>query len=98
MAVTLNKTSLPSGLSDSDHQQLLVLKVLYLALTEEARTFLDVEDIGSRLNIEDEKETWRLLYILEGQKLVAPVPTGDLTSRRWMITDSGVKAVKQFGI
>jgi len=97
MATKLNKSSLPSGLSAYDLKRLLALKVLYLAATEDNRTYLEIDEISIQME-EDEKETWRFLYGLEGQKYVAPVPSGDLTSRKWMITEGGIKAIKRFSI
>ena len=54
-------------------------------------------DLVERSGIKDEKEMLRLLYILEGQKLVCPVPPGDFTSKIWAITKDGVRALKSIG-
>jgi hypothetical protein len=43
----------------------------------------------------DEKEIQRFLYVLEGQKLVCPVPEGDLTSRHWRLTSEGLDTLKR---
>ena len=37
----------------------------------------------------DGDEVLRSLYVLEGQKLVAPYPAGDFTSNNWCLTDVG---------
>jgi hypothetical protein len=42
----------------------------------------------------DEKEVQRSLYVLEGHKLVTPIPEGDFTSKTWQITETGVEALK----
>ncbi len=54
-------------------------------------------DLVERSGIKDEKEMLRLLYILEGQKLVSPVPPGDFTSKIWSITKDGVRALRSIG-
>ena len=53
-----------------------------------------ITEIAEMCGFKDEKEAQRYLYILEGQKLVSPYPTGDFTSRTWQITQLGVKALK----
>jgi hypothetical protein len=55
---------------------------------------LQIEEISEVTNLDDEKEIQRILFILEGQKLVAPYPEGDFTSRIWHITREGSKALK----
>ena len=56
-----------------------------------------IGEISERSAIRDEKEVLRFLYILEGQKLVSPVPPGDFTSKTWSITKDGAKALKSIG-
>jgi hypothetical protein len=53
----------------------------------------NIDFIASYTGIDDEKEVQRYLYILEGAKLVRPLPEGDLTSRHWQITEQGVKTL-----
>ena len=57
-------------------------------------THLQIEEIVEVTGLEDEKEIQRILFILEGQKLVAPYPEGDFTSRIWRITIEGKKALR----
>ena len=83
---------LPRNVADSHVHQINVLKVLSngVAETGSAKEF-QLNDISSRCGLKDEKETQRYLYILEGQKLVTPLPEGDFTSRTWQLTVSGRK-------
>jgi hypothetical protein len=53
-----------------------------------------IEEINVNSGLNDEKETQRYLFILEGQKLVSPYPEGDFTSKTWYITKRGLEAVK----
>ena len=53
-----------------------------------------LSEILERSGIDDEKEVQRYLYILEGQKLVTPMPEGDFTSKNWQITRDGVRILK----
>jgi predicted transcriptional regulator len=59
---------------------------------EEVKQFR-ITDIASQLN-KDEKDIQRSLYVLEGHKLVTPMPPGDFTSTSWCVTESGLSAVK----
>ena len=54
-----------------------------------------IPEIAELSGIKDERETQRNLYILEGHKLVTPLPPGDLTSKNWQITITGLKTVQQ---
>jgi len=54
-----------------------------------------INEIAELSGIKDERETQRYLYILEGHKLVTPLPPGDLTSKNWQITITGLKTVQQ---
>jgi hypothetical protein len=86
---------LPRNLDDAHVHQLNVLKVMSNGAAElsQAREF-QLNEIASRCGLNDEKETQRHLYILEGQKLVTPLPEGDFTSRTWQITKTGLKAMR----
>jgi hypothetical protein len=55
---------------------------------------LDIEEITRLSGLADEKETQRFLFILEGHKLVTPIPEGDFTSKIWQITSHGVETLK----
>ncbi|NBW39697.1 hypothetical protein EBR25_01705, partial [bacterium] len=60
----------------------------------EGPSHLQIEEILEITRLEDEKEIQRILFILEGQKLVTPYPEGDFTSRIWKITAEGKKALR----
>jgi hypothetical protein len=87
--------------SDAHLNQISVLKALApdkhisteTTLGQSPKQF-QIEEIVERSGLKDEKEVQRYLYILEGQKLVAPYPAGDFTSRSWHITREGQRAVK----
>lgn len=87
---------LPRNVADSHVHQINVLKVLSGGAHETASEpkQLQINEISSKSGLKDEKETQRYLFILEGQKLVTPMPEGDFTSRNWQITKNGLKAVK----
>ena len=55
----------------------------------------ELNEITELSGFQDEKETQRYLYILEGHKLVTPKPAGDFTSKFWALTDDGVKTYEQ---
>lgn len=78
-------------ISDSHLQQIEVLRSM--SGSGESRQF-EISEIAEMTGLKDEKEVQRVLYILEGQKLVAPFPAGDFTSKRWHITSDGLKALK----
>lgn len=40
-----------------------------------------------------EHEVQRALFILEGHKFVSPLPAGDFTSKNWVVTEIGVRAL-----
>lgn len=76
--------------------QIAVLRSLYSrepASLREPRV-LQIEEIAQRSGLKDERETQRYLFILEGQKLVTPHPSGDFTSKNWQITDNGISALR----
>ena len=85
-------------LTESHLNQITVLRAMANANTggenAAALTHLQIEEIVEVTGLEDEKEIQRILFILEGQKLVAPYPEGDFTSRIWRITVEGKKALK----
>ena len=87
---------LPRNVADSHVHQINVLKVMSngAALDAGNAKEFQLNDISARCGLKDEKETQRYLYILEGQKLVTPLPEGDFTSRTWRLTRHGVKAVR----
>lgn len=104
-----NDNGVERRLSDSHSHQINVLKTLSGsslirrseaaiiavrgAVAEPPRHF-DINEIAEMSGLKDEKEVQRYLFILEGQKLVAPFPEGDFTSKTWHITKNGVKALK----
>jgi hypothetical protein len=90
------KRSSNSGISESVLNQLQVLKALS-ADAKETKRYIEINEITQLAGFSDEKETQRFLFILEGHKLVAPFPEGDLTSRKWCITPTGQSAIQQFG-
>lgn len=61
--------------------------------TSEPRIF-QIDEIAERSGVIDEREIQRYLFILEGQKLVSPQPEGDFTSKSWVITRTGMKALR----
>jgi hypothetical protein len=91
-------SKVPSGINESVLSQLQILRALVnISGDSEGTTkHIDIDEISRSSRLSDSKETQRYLFILEGQKFVAPFPEGDLTSRRWCITASGRQAVKQF--
>lgn len=90
------KSSKPlRNLSESYVNQLNVLKSLAPegAILARPRPY-QINEIAELTGLRDEREIQRYLFILEGQKLVAPFPEGDFTSKTWHITKNGMKAVK----
>lgn len=85
-------------LTDSHMNQITVLRAMANARTGDEKstpvTHLQIEEIVEVTGLDDEKEIQRILFILEGQKLVAPYPEGDFTSRIWRITIEGKKALR----
>lgn len=75
---------------ETDNKSLIA--VLRSMVDEESvgRYFL-ISEITERSGLEDDRDVQRSLYILEGQKLVAPLPEGDFTSKHWQLTDDGRK-------
>ncbi|NDC39174.1 MAG: hypothetical protein EBZ48_14195 [Proteobacteria bacterium] len=87
----------PAGqkkLSDTYKHQINILKALTAARGNNETRPVQIDEIALSSGLKDERETQRFLYILEGQKLVAPFPAGDFTSRHWVITQDGVKALR----
>ena len=84
--------------SETYRSQISILKALSRATaTASGVRLVQLEEIAEQSGLNDERETQRFLYILEGQKLVAPHPAGDFTSRHWHITQDGLKALKSIG-
>ena len=81
------------NLSDSHFNQIHVLRVLSRGYDEDSPKPFHINEIAQLSGLKDEKETQRYLFILEGQKLVCPLPHGDFTSRIWHITSQGAHAV-----
>lgn len=81
-------------LTDSHIKQIRVLRAMSKDVTVEKSKQYKIEEINAISGLNDEKETQRYLFILEGQKLVSPFPNGDFTSRTWYITKRGLEAVK----
>jgi hypothetical protein len=77
------------------HSQISVLRRMSEGgvSTESPRQY-QIREISTLAEIPDEKETQRILYILEGHKYVAPTPPGDFTSKVWHITKDGLEAVR----
>ncbi len=84
-------------LSQSSVNQIQILHALANSQSGQAETprRLEILEITERSGLADEKETQRFLFILEGQKLVAPFPEGDFTSKVWQITKQGVQTLQQ---
>ncbi len=79
-------------MSDTHRHQVAILKSMS-AVTTSGSQYL-ISEITERSGIPDEKEVQRYLYILEGQKLVTPIPEGDFTSKHWQITNDGQRALR----
>ncbi|MCB0310034.1 MAG: hypothetical protein KDD42_02285 [Bdellovibrionales bacterium] len=80
-------------ISRSHLDQIAVLRTMASEETSEQR-LLQIEEIAERSGVGDEREIQRYLFILEGQKLVTPHPSGDFTSKTWQITKVGIKALR----
>ena len=89
------KPNNPKKVSDTFKKQIGILRALSNSTItgSDSRPVL-IDDLTDSSGVQDEKEAQRILYILEGQKLVAPHPAGDFTSRHWQITPDGVRALK----
>jgi hypothetical protein len=83
-------------LSPSSMSQIQILNALAnnTAGGSSEQSKLEINQIAERSGL-DEKETQRFLFILEGQKLVTPLPEGDFTSKIWQITSQGVQTLRQ---
>ncbi|RMG43391.1 MAG: hypothetical protein D6719_03860 [Candidatus Dadabacteria bacterium] len=83
------------GLNETHLNQIAVLRSLSRSWRgADEPTPIDITEIAQESGVNDEKEIQRYLFILEGQKLVAPQPAGDFTSKTWHITRTGMKALK----
>lgn len=94
--MTAKNTKTPKSVSEAFAHQISVLKALskHTIVSSEPRQ-LQIDEIAALSGVKDEKEIQRYLFILEGQKLVAPFPAGDFTSKTWHITRDGMRAVKK---
>jgi len=82
-------------LSCSHNNQISVLRTLsYKGFTHTPPRQFQINEIAELSGVCDEKEVQRYLFILEGQKLVAPFPEGDFTSKVWHITKVGQRALR----
>lgn len=89
------EAKLPRNVGDSHVHQINVLRAMSPSAQEIGEPKqLQINEISSKSGLKDEKETQRYLFILEGQKLVTPLPEGDFTSRTWQITKHGQKAMR----
>lgn len=86
---------LPKNVSESYLNQITVLKTLSRegAAPTTPRPY-QLTEIAELSGLRDEREVQRYLFILEGQKLVAPHPAGDFTSKTWQITRDGMRALR----
>ena len=83
------------SVGDAYVQQINVLRILSEDIVEsEVPRQLEINEIAERAGMRDEREVQRYLFILEGQKLVAPHPEGDFTSKTWHITRRGIRAIR----
>ena len=55
----------------------------------------EIQELLDFTGLTDEREIQRVLYILEGLKLVTPCPPGDFTARSWQITTEGLLKLKK---
>ena len=105
--MTTKGSKLPKNIAESHVHQINVLKALSgsgNSVSVNGATLntagnqdikqLQITEISTKCGFKDEKETQRYLFILEGQKLVTPMPEGDFTSKTWAITRTGQKAVR----
>jgi hypothetical protein len=90
-------TSKKKRLSQSSVNQIQILHALADSQQDNvgAPPRLEILEITEKSGLADEKETQRFLFILEGQKLVAPFPEGDFTSKVWQITQQGRQTLQQ---
>lgn len=82
-------------INDTYVNQINVLRILSQQgiIDSDPRPF-QINEIADLSGLKDERETQRYLFILEGQKLVAPFPAGDFTSSAWHITKQGLKTLR----
>lgn len=80
-------------LNENYVNQITILKSLSTPAIPGETKHLQINEIAEISGLRDEREVQRYLYILEGQKLVAPHPAGDFTSKTWCITKDGIKAI-----
>lgn len=86
---------LPKNIGESYVNQINVLKTLSKdAQPATSPRLFQLNEIAELSGLRDEREVQRYLFILEGQKLVAPHPEGDFTSKTWQITRDGIRALR----
>lgn len=92
---TSGKQNFSRTLSENHLKQITLLRTLSTDVSpgQNPRQY-HINEIAAISGFRDEKEIQRYLFILEGQKLVEPCPAGDFTSKTWLITRRGIKAVK----
>ena len=85
---------LTKNISDSYLNQITVLRTLSKDAPQTNPRLFQLNEIAELSGLRDEREVQRYLFILEGQKLVAPHPEGDFTSKTWQITRDGMRALR----
>ncbi len=74
--------------------ELAVLRVLATRKHEGPdKIVIEISEINLLTGIKSNEETQRALYILEGKNFAEPVPAADLTSKKWQVTDLGLRAL-----
>ncbi len=85
---------LTKNISESYLNQITVLRTLSKDTPPTNPRLFQLNEIAELSGLRDEREVQRYLFILEGQKLVAPHPEGDFTSKTWQITRDGIRALR----
>jgi hypothetical protein len=73
--------------------QLSVLNYMSKNSNRDSSKYFPIQEIAEGVG-SDEKDIQRSLFVLEGHKLVCPMPPGDFTSRMWCMTEAGMSAMK----
>lgn len=71
--------------------QLSVFKYMAAGCSKDSIRYFELSEIAEEVAAE-EKDVQRSLFVLEGHKLVSPMPPGNLTSRTWCLTETGMAA------
>jgi hypothetical protein len=97
MSENTKKAKKESVFNESIINQITVLRTLSKSTgqAKNQRKTLAIQEIAEMSGVTDEREIQRYLFILEGQKLVSPLPEGDFTSRNWSITKNGIEAIRK---